>query len=518
MDKVKMKNFIIGFKNWAKGHKLEFAILVLIIAISAFFRLYKITQYMTFLGDEGRDAMIVRNLLVHADPILVGPGTSVGNMYLGPLYYYFMAPGLLLSGFSPVGPAVQIAILGVITVGLVWYITKSWFGARGALVAAGLYAIAPTIIIYARSSWNPNIMPFFALLSIWAIWKIWQEEKYSWFWVLGISFAFVMQSHYLGLLLFPAIAIFWVLAIKKAWKDKAKRRRILKYSLISLGAFVILMSPLVVFDARHGWRNLGSMKEFFFERADMVAVKPLNILYKIPTVAQQITTRILAGRDIQTGKWFLMVLTIPFIIFVLVRQKLTTKVKSTIYFLLTFLTVALVGFGLYQQEIYDHYFGFLFPIPFILLGGLTEISFKANKKIGQAVIWAVVAYLVFINLKGSPLLGEPNGQMPRARNVAQKIIEESGGQTFNLAVIANQNYEDGYQYFLEKENAKVVEIDPQKYEETVAQQLFVVCELTRDKCQPTSNPKAQIANFGWSKIDAEWEEFGVILYKLVHNK
>ena len=52
---------------------------------------------MTFLGAEGRDVIIVRTLLVKADPILIGPGTSVGGMYLGPLYYYFMAPFLLLA-------------------------------------------------------------------------------------------------------------------------------------------------------------------------------------------------------------------------------------------------------------------------------------------------------------------------------------------------------------------------------------------------------------------------------------
>lgn len=88
-------------KNW---------LLISILIIGAFLRLYKIDGYMTFLGDEGRDVIIVRNLLVNADPILIGPGTSVGGMYLGPLYYYFMAPFLLLANFSPVGPAVGVAL------------------------------------------------------------------------------------------------------------------------------------------------------------------------------------------------------------------------------------------------------------------------------------------------------------------------------------------------------------------------------------------------------------------------
>src|SRR3989304_4663082 len=116
--------------------KLELAILVLILLLGAFFRLYRISDYMTFLGDEGRDAIVVRRLLVYGDPILIGPGTSIGNMYLGPLYYYMMAPALFLSRFSPVGPAIMIALLGVATVFFVWFITREWFGKPGAFISS----------------------------------------------------------------------------------------------------------------------------------------------------------------------------------------------------------------------------------------------------------------------------------------------------------------------------------------------------------------------------------------------
>jgi len=81
----------------------ELWLLGLILVVGAFLRLYKIDQYMTFLGDEGRDVIIVSRFIKHFDLMLVGPGTSVGNMYLGPLYYYLMVPALFLAGFSPVG-------------------------------------------------------------------------------------------------------------------------------------------------------------------------------------------------------------------------------------------------------------------------------------------------------------------------------------------------------------------------------------------------------------------------------
>ena len=106
--------------------------------------------------------------------------------------------------------------------------------------------------------------------------------------------------------------------------------------------------------------------------------------------------------------------------------------------------------------------------------------------------------------------------MERSKLVAERIAEEAKGEKFNLAVIAERNYEDGYQYFLEKRQAPVVDIDAQR-PETITNQLFVVCEMPKEKCQPTTNPKAEVANFGWSKIAGEWEVFGATVYKLVHS-
>ena len=121
------------------------------------------------------------------------------------------------------------------------------------------------------------------------------------------------------------------------------------------------------------------------------------------------------------------------------------------------------------------------------------------------------------NIIVNPLRYPANFQMRRAMEVAKVIQEHAAGSKFNLAVIAERNYEDGYQYFLEKWGALVYDIDPLKLQETVANQLFVICELPKDKCDPTHNPKAEVANFGWSKIEGMWETSGVTIYKLVHS-
>src|SRR5688572_3418329 len=97
--------------------------LTFLLLLAAFFRLYKIDQYMTFLGDEGRDALVVYGIL-HGKFTLLGPTASVGGFFMGPIYYYFMTPFLWLFNYNPVGPAVMIALLGVATVYLLYKVGK----------------------------------------------------------------------------------------------------------------------------------------------------------------------------------------------------------------------------------------------------------------------------------------------------------------------------------------------------------------------------------------------------------
>jgi len=521
MEKIKVgiKNQVSNIKKWTRENRKEAIVLGIILLIGAFFRLYRIGEYMTFLGDEGRDVIIVRRLLVNFDPILIGPGTSIGDMYLGPLYYYMMAPALLLARFSPVGPAVQIALLAVVTIFLVWWVGREWFGKIAGLIAAGLYAVAPTVIIYSRSSWNPNIMPFFALLIIYAIWRFWQHNEWKWLIVTSISFAFVLQSHYLGLLLAPVVGLFWFFSMRKVWKNKKLKLIAFRSSLISAAIFSILMSPLVIFDARHGWRNFASMKKFFTERQTTVSARPWNALPKAWPNFVQINTRLIAGHNETVGLWVSAAIVVLLIWLVLFKwKKLSVKPRAAYYLLLVWLGFALVGLGVYKQHVYDHYYGFFFAAPFLLFGGLIENMIKGWRNRKLAITGLVFVGLVFVNLQNNPLKYPPNGQMQRSIKVTEKIEQEAGKEKFNLAVIAERNYEGAYQYFLEKRNTPIVMIDSQRADETITEQLFVVCELPEEKCDPTHNPKAEVANFGWSKIEEQWNVAGVVLFKLIHTQ
>ncbi|HUC94994.1 MAG TPA: glycosyltransferase family 39 protein [Candidatus Saccharimonadales bacterium] len=517
-------NFKIKITDFVRCNKKELIILGIILLIASFCRLYKISSYMTFLGDEGRDVIIVRRLLVEGHPPLIGPGTSVGNMYLGPLYYYMMAPALLLANFSPIGPAVMIAILGIITVAFVWWVGRIWFSKSAGLIAAGLYAISPTIIYYSRSSWNPNIMPFFALLSVFSVWKVWKQKKFNWLIVMGISFAFVLQSHYLGLLLAPTLFLFWILTfryLKFIKNSELEIGKFLKKSMLGLLFFLGLMSPLLIFDLRHNWMNAEAFYAFFTARQPAISVNFLTAFLRFPALFNQIITTLLGGKNPYVG-WVMSIFIIigVIILFSYVVKNGKNNLKNmnpAIYILFSWIGFALIGLCLYTGSIYDHYSGFVFVVPFLLTGiFISRLLDKGRFLKGFGII--ITCSLVLINLSANPLLKDPNRLLQRSIDVSKVIEQNSDKASFNLAVIADTNYEDGYKYFLLNDNYPVVDIDAQK-PDTVTNQLFVICELIpNSKCDPTHNPKAQVASFGWSKIYNSWNIDGVIIYRLVHTK
>lgn len=113
--------------------------LCVILLLGAYLRLYRISEYMTFLGDEGRDMLVIKHMIVDHKFTLLGPTASVGGFFLGPVYYYFMLPFVWISGLNPAGAAVMVALFGIATIYVVYRLGRDvcdeWVG----LTAASLY-------------------------------------------------------------------------------------------------------------------------------------------------------------------------------------------------------------------------------------------------------------------------------------------------------------------------------------------------------------------------------------------
>ena len=250
------KNPIIHFIK--KNYVLILLVFILVVAI--FLRLYKIEDYMTFLGDEGRDVIIVREIL-HGNLTLLGPRTSAADFYTGPIYYYMMAPFLLLANYNPVGPAIMIALLGIATVFLIFKFGKVWFGEKAALVAASLYAVSPIVIAYSRSSWNPNPMPFFSLVILYLLYVGVKKPSVKLFLLIGFLYGIAFQLHYIEIIIGVVMA-FFVLIGNIIHDKKNIFSKLVKQYLSLLVGFIFGLSPFLAFEVRHGFPNTRTVISF----------------------------------------------------------------------------------------------------------------------------------------------------------------------------------------------------------------------------------------------------------------
>jgi len=489
--------------------------IIIISAFALFLRIYRISDYMTFLGDEGRDALVWLRMS-RGKFTLIGPQTSIGNMYLGPLFYYLMFPFYLT--FGAVGPSLGTAFFGGATTFLLWRAARSWFSERLGLLSAFLYAISPVAIVLSRSAWNPNIMPFFALLSVWGVWRIWKENDFLWLPVLGFTLSAVFQSHYLGLLLFPAVGLFILLKLISIFKKNNPQRK--KYVLLTFLSiflfFFFSIVPLVWFDLRHDFLNLKAFGRFFFEGESSLNFYFPDIFLKTWLNWKTLFSRLLTGKDETFGLIFSLIsLFLLILIFILsFKTKKWAKEKQPLFLLIVWIFFGLIGLSLYKYQIYDHYFGFLFPAVFIV--GALIIDFLWRLSLPAKVFSLILFILIVIySFKENPLGYPPNFQYVRTKKISEKIAEIVGKDSFNLGMIAKRNHDAGYRYFLELWRTNLRTIDAQKANETITEQLFVICE---DKeCEPINHPQAEIASFGWAKIEEQWVfPWGTKLFKLAH--
>lgn len=511
-----MKRFFRSLIRWLP--------LIGILCLGAYLRLYKISNYMTFLGDEGRDVLIVKQMIVDGKFTLLGPTASVGGFFMGPIYYYFMAPFLYLWKLNPVGPAVMVALFGIATIFLVWKMGQELISKRVALIAALLYAVSPLVISYSRSSWNPNIVPFFSLLMMYFLWRVIRRDEWKKLFWVGVCAGIGIQLHYTFLFLFGVVGVLMLIYGRSLKK--------VRYMLLGVLGFVIGFSPFLAFELRHGFMNTRAILDFVFRGKD-TGFAVLKFWSNIKSVYYRLFSRLVLRipdqgvldmfsalkRSLWSNvSWLVGIgagITMTYQWIVAWKQRKGKDLQAMVL-LASWLVIPLIMFGLYKKSIYDYYFGIFFPLPFFLTA-LCIDQVMQMKKIGMVIGIVIVTSLAVWNWQGRPFVYEPNNQLRQVESISREVLAKTDSEPFNFALITGGNSDHAYRYFFEIWNTKPVVIenavvDPER--KTVTNQLLIVCEDIF--CQPLGNSLWEVAGFGRAEIAGVWDVSVVKIYKLVH--
>ncbi len=465
-----------------KRIKIEHLFLFTILSLSIFLRFYNLSGSLMFQGDQGRDAMVVANIFKHFDPVFIGPVTSIGNMYLGPFYYYFMLPFLWLSYPSPMGPVYAVAGLSVLTVFLIFKITKKIFGSKTAYLTTVFFALSGSVVNLARFSWNPNTAPFFSLLMFYFTYMAWKKDGKYWL-LVSVCFSVLIQLHYVTLLSLSGAGIILLIQILekiKIHKNKLfiKEKQFLKIIVCAVLIFILSLTPLILFDLKHNFLNAKSfskilIKEESFDLERKAGRKGLAAITKFISIdLRDRASQILLEPSFsinQNNHWLLFVL-LFFSITYLIKNK--NKLVDGEIILLAYLVPGIIGVSLYQHQVYEHYIAYLLPFTYIFYG-LFFSKFK-NKWLMFVLFLPFLVYFISVNIKKYSLKTNDwtLADMKRTSDEIYKRVGEN--EKYNIVLLSESKdlYGMNYRYFLStKENEPVKMEDHQ-----TAQKLFVINE------------------------------------------
>ena len=431
-------------------------ILLFVFLVAAFLRLYNIPKTVMFLGDQGRDALVVSSIFKDFDPVFIGPVTSVGNMYLGPLYYYFMLPFLLLTYPSPMGPVYAVAVLGILTVYLLYSIGKKFLGEKVALWTASLFGLSAVVAYNTRFSWNPNPAPLVSLFMLFFTYKALKKDERYWI-AVTLCFAILIQLHYLTLLAGAGFGLLWIYQLVQKIKAKKSVRKLLTATLLSVLVFSVSLVPLILFDSKHDGLNRKAFIEILTRRDTFSKenVQGDNSFIQsglnFKSRAELIVTDIAIGKHEGLVNFGITLFILSCFIYLTFKKNKQKKDITAELVLASFLFTGIIGTALYKHSVYDHYISYLFPVIFFIIGYVLDFL-STRKVLGYLAIGFFLVLFVKFNYNRAQVILKPLGWTIAHIQAVAKTIEDrvSQGEKYNIVLLNSTGDITGqnYRYFL----------------------------------------------------------------------
>lgn len=233
--------------------KKQIAILVLILAVAAFFRYHLIhTMPGGLFPDEAAEGLDAKNIM-HG---FLQPFYERGNGREG-LFYYLLVPFIKFFGAGASWPLhAAAATIGLLSVFTTYLMVKRLFDVKTALLSAFLMAVGTWDIVLSRTAFRANLVPLFTTITVYFIARTLQAKSdRERFWSALFGGAFLAGGVYtyipfrmlIGILLFIAVLMLIADSRQKfAWFKQYRR------SLgVGLIAFIIVIAPLGYYFVKH---------------------------------------------------------------------------------------------------------------------------------------------------------------------------------------------------------------------------------------------------------------------------
>jgi hypothetical protein len=417
--------------------RAELVALGAVLALAAVLRFAWLPTRGQFDADQGHDMLVLRGMVVDGVLPLLGPPTSVGAGHHGALYYYLLAPAAALNGAADPVPVIAfIALLGILAVGLTWWLARSIAGPVAGVASALVLAVSASSVETSTFLWNPNPIPAASALALVGARIAWMRRSARWWLVAALGAMVAMQCHWLASLLVPPLAALWLVDLGRSGPG-ARRRSLLAAGAGSLAILALGFVPLAIHEASTGGEDVRAIAAWIAGGGDpaslsaptrvaiaflrtigwpiggLVTDAPLASALALLLVAAVVAWRVILGRGDERAMVAWLGGTLGF-----------AAVALGLLFPSSTIVVPLLPV--------DHYHAFLDPVVAALVGigiGAMARGFLSGRSAGIVGVAAAAAILVAIvgwNLATQRPATSALGDWGAARAAADRIIADAG--------------------------------------------------------------------------------------------
>lgn len=418
--------------------KLNLLIIAPILIFAAIIRFYSIGN-AGFDYDQEYAANFAYSVVREYPVQMIGQGLSVQGLFMGPLYFYFLTPFFMLTNLHPIGGVIGSVFLGLTTIFIYFYIFKSVFGLKAAIIAsvlrAGLFSFIGTDLSMtpAFSADLPALITWFCLYKYW-------DGRLNY--LIPLSFIFGLYTSYHPIL-FPFYLVFLTIF---AVKRKIPRWKIIASSII---LFLIPIIPLICFEYFHDFIEVkqlfslasgstNGMKNFA-KLADILnANNPLYTFFGVYSL----------NFSLAFGKMWGALLYIPLLVLIYLRRNFWKNSFHKIILFSTYL-IFISYYFLLPVNITEYYFIGLNTIFFIY----SVASFSQIKN--NRIVLFVIFSLILINLhQWYQQTQRSNGMTLSDKEmvVKQIVLHTSEDKPFFVSYITRPGFSFGYSYLFKIHN------------------------------------------------------------------
>lgn len=350
--------------------------LLALIFLAIITRFIFIDRTAFFVNDQGRDMMVLFELVVNKKITLLGPATSFaakyGNIYFGPYYYYFLAPFYLISqsaGFI----TMIFPILSII--GILLTLKLKELGRTKKIILLSLLGGSWYFLYYSRFIWNLNLAILLSLIlfNLYLIFRAKFVKKLSYLYLFGLISGAVVQMHYGMIFLYAGLLI--------TLKQKLKK-------MIYFIGIISSFFPFLVFDFRHQHTLSKNLLSFVSEPFKFAAIGNQSI----PNILIKVFDFYLLPSVI-IPEWFKI--TIIFFLYILLIKFLSDKSTELKKILFIIFLIFPLTFLVFKRD-FDYYLACFAPWFYFGLG--LFLHRICNGWLGKVCLSVAICSFMLINL------------------------------------------------------------------------------------------------------------------------